>query len=98
MGYSSSKNDLNKKSNKKKILETGDFAWKDKQGYYFLVGRKDNFLKVAGYRINSNEIKNFLSKRKIFSEIVEKKGKLLFSQRLIKNQNQIISLFFLSLN
>ncbi len=94
MGYSSSKNDLDKKSNKKKILETGDFAWKDKQGYYFLVGRKDNFLKVAGYRINSNEIKNFLSKRKIFSEIVEKKGKIIIFTTSNKNQNQIISLLF----
>ena len=59
-----------------------------------MVGRKDNFLKVAGYRINSNEIKNFLSKRKIFSEIVEKKGKIVIFTTSNKNQNQIISLLF----
>jgi long-chain acyl-CoA synthetase len=37
---------------------TGDLAYVDDEGYYFLVGRKDNLLKVSGHRINPQEIED----------------------------------------
>jgi len=39
---------------------TGDLGYYDKEGYFFLNGRKDNLLKVGGHRINPQEIEDAL--------------------------------------
>ena len=39
---------------------TGDLGWKDKSGFIFLKGRKDNLIKVNGHRINPLEIEDAL--------------------------------------
>ena len=39
---------------------TGDIGYKDAEGYFYLVGRKDNLLKVGGHRINPQEIEDAL--------------------------------------
>jgi acyl-CoA synthetase (AMP-forming)/AMP-acid ligase II len=39
---------------------TGDLGYQDEEGYLFLVGRKDNLLKVGGHRINPQEIEDAL--------------------------------------
>ena len=39
---------------------TGDMGYQDEEGYLFLVGRKDNLLKVGGHRINPQEIEDAL--------------------------------------
>ena len=39
---------------------TGDMGYYDKEGYFFLNGRKDNLLKVGGHRINPQEIEDVL--------------------------------------
>jgi long-chain acyl-CoA synthetase len=39
---------------------TGDIGYIDKEGYFFLAGRKDNLLKVGGHRINPQEIEDAL--------------------------------------
>lgn len=39
---------------------TGDIGYIDKDGYFFLEGRKDNLLKVGGHRINPREIEDAL--------------------------------------
>ncbi|HOO71602.1 MAG TPA: class I adenylate-forming enzyme family protein [Spirochaetota bacterium] len=37
---------------------TGDLGYKDEEGYLYLVGRRDNLLKVSGHRINPQEIED----------------------------------------
>ncbi len=37
---------------------TGDLGYKDKDGFIFITGRKDNQLKVGGHRINPQEIED----------------------------------------
>ncbi len=39
---------------------TGDLGYQDKDGYFFVVGRKDSQLKVAGHRVNPQEIEDAL--------------------------------------
>lgn len=39
---------------------TGDLGYRDKDGFLFLVGRRDNLLKAGGHRINPQEIEDVL--------------------------------------
>jgi acetyl-CoA synthetase len=36
--------------------KTGDVLYRDKDGYFFYVGRKDYIIKTSGYRISPEEI------------------------------------------
>ena len=42
------------------IYYTGDIAWKDEDGYYWFVGRTDDVIKSAGYRIGPFEVESAL--------------------------------------
>ena len=39
---------------------TGDLAWRDEDGFYWYVGRKDDVIKSSGYRIGPFEIESVL--------------------------------------
>jgi long-chain acyl-CoA synthetase len=39
---------------------TGDLCYQDEEGFFFLVGRKDNLLKVGGHRVSPQEIEDVL--------------------------------------
>jgi len=39
---------------------TGDMCYKDEEGFFYLVGRKDNLLKVGGHRVSPQEIEDVL--------------------------------------
>lgn len=39
---------------------TGDMGYLDEEGYLYLVGRKDNLLKVGGHRVNPQEVEDAL--------------------------------------
>jgi acyl-CoA synthetase (AMP-forming)/AMP-acid ligase II len=56
MGYTLGQKDLQKSKRKITILKTGDLAKKDREGYYYVVGRKDRIVKVAGNRIDLEEL------------------------------------------
>ena len=53
---------------KKGWLYTGDIAFKDKDGDLFIVGRKKDFIKVGGNRVNLVEIENLAMRHE---EVVE---------------------------
>jgi acyl-CoA synthetase (AMP-forming)/AMP-acid ligase II len=40
---------------------TGDIGYQDEDGYFYVIGRKDNQLKVGGHRINPQEIEDTLT-------------------------------------
>jgi acetyl-CoA synthetase len=40
------------------IYYTGDYAIRDKDGYYWILGRADEVLKIAGHRIGTVEIED----------------------------------------
>lgn len=43
-----------------KYYNTGDMAWRDKEGYYWFVGRNDDVIKCSGYRIGPFEVESAL--------------------------------------
>lgn len=47
---------------------TGDYAIKDKDGYFWLLGRADDVLKVAGHRIGTAELESSIVSHKSISE------------------------------
>ena len=56
MGYAECGEDLIKGDERGGILQTGDMAKFDEDGYYYIVGRKKRFLKIYGNRVNLDEI------------------------------------------
>ncbi len=49
---------------------TGDLCYQDKEGFFYLVGRKDNLLKVGGHRVSPQEIEDVLMASGLVSEAV----------------------------
>ena len=42
------------------IYHTGDIAWRDEDGYFWFIGRKDDVIKSSGYRIGPFEVESAL--------------------------------------
>lgn len=49
---------------------TGDMGYRDKEGFFFVTGRKDNQLKVGGHRINTPEIEDAIMETGLVVEAV----------------------------
>ncbi len=49
---------------------TGDHGYRDKDGYYYITGRKDDLLKVGGHRINLMEIEDAIMETELVLESV----------------------------
>lgn len=56
LGYAECIDDLAKGDERHGVLETGDMAQFDSEGYYYIVGRKKRFLKIYGNRVNLDEV------------------------------------------
>lgn len=56
LGYAERGEDLALGDERYGILETGDMAQFDEDGYYYIVGRKKRFLKIYGNRVNLDEV------------------------------------------
>lgn len=63
LGYAESRLDLHKGDERHGRLETGDMAKRDKDGFYYIVGRKKRFLKLFGNRVNLDEAEGILKKQ-----------------------------------
>lgn len=56
LGYAECGTDLIKGDERNGVLQTGDMAQFDEDGYYYIVGRKKRFLKIYGNRVNLDEV------------------------------------------
>lgn len=56
LGYAECGEDLIKGDERNGVLETGDMAQFDEDGFFYIVGRKKRFLKIYGNRVNLDEI------------------------------------------
>lgn len=50
------------------LYATGDYAIKDEDGYYFVLGRADEVIKVAGHRLGTREIEEAILSHQAVAE------------------------------
>jgi acyl-coenzyme A synthetase/AMP-(fatty) acid ligase len=60
MGYALCRSDLMKKDELSGVLRTGDIARFDDDGFFYLTGRENRFVKILGNRVNLDDIENHL--------------------------------------
>jgi acyl-coenzyme A synthetase/AMP-(fatty) acid ligase len=50
------------------VYNTGDYAIKDEDGYYWVLGRADEVIKIAGHRLGTREIEEAVSSHTAVAE------------------------------
>lgn len=63
MGYATTAADLSLDDLRRGSMATGDLAYRDADGYYFITGRKGRFLKLYGLRIGLDECEQIVRNR-----------------------------------
>jgi long-chain acyl-CoA synthetase len=90
LGYAKNLKDLFKGNDNKYLLNTGDYGFLDSDGYLYISGRKKNFFKIFGKRINIHALKNTLKKEKVICDFKNLNNKLIIN--ISKNKNKISDL------
>lgn len=60
LGYATKLSDLAHGDDFKSVLKTGDIVQRDKDGFYFIIGRKSRFLKIYGFRVSLDEVEHLI--------------------------------------
>ena len=94
LGYSKNLKDLEKGDENKSILYTGDIAFKDKDNFFYIVGRKNRFIKIFGIRYNLDDIEDILKKNKINAICLSKDDKLNINLKKNFNEEKIKQILF----
>ena len=63
LGYATNFKDLKKNDINKGKIHTGDIGFLDKDGFYYLTGRKKKISKIFGLRIDLKDIENTLNQK-----------------------------------
>lgn len=60
LGYANSIEDFSLGDERKGVLYTGDIVRRDKDGFYYIIGRKSRFLKLYGIRVALDEVEKMI--------------------------------------
>ena len=97
MGYALSGEDLGKADENNNVLFTGDIARKDQDGFYYILGRKNRFIKLFGNRINLDEVESLLSEKNINCACIGENDKMIVyvtnESSILRVSNEVTSLF-----
>ncbi|OGX79091.1 AMP-dependent synthetase [Exiguobacterium sp. SH31] len=63
LGYAETLSDLATEDENEGVLHTGDLAYMDEDGYFFIVGRIKRMIKMHGNRISLDEVEDLLRAR-----------------------------------
>ncbi|KAF1046341.1 MAG: Acetyl-coenzyme A synthetase [Herbaspirillum frisingense] len=75
----------------REVYSTFDWGIKDADGYYFILGRTDDVINVAGHRLGTREIEESISSHPNVSEVAvvgvedKLKGQVAFAFAILKN-------------
>ena len=76
MGYAESIEDLATGEVNKGILRTGDLAYFDAEGYYFIEGRNSRFIKVFGNRVSLDSLEKLITAKGFDSVVIGEDDKI----------------------
>ena len=82
----------------KLIYSTFDWGIKDKDGYYFILGRTDDVINVAGHRLGTREIEESISSHTNISEVAvvgiedKLKGQVAIGFAIPKDASNVVNL------
>lgn len=60
MGYANSSNDLITKDLNNSVLKTGDIGYFDEDNFFYVVGKKNRYIKIIGNRISLDEMEKII--------------------------------------
>lgn len=63
LGYAETREDLLRSDDNQGVLKTGDMAYRDDEGNFYIAGRKKRFIKILGKRVSLDEVETSLKKR-----------------------------------
>jgi acyl-coenzyme A synthetase/AMP-(fatty) acid ligase len=63
LGYATDIEDLAKDDELQGLLQTGDIAQRDDEGFYYITGRLKRFIKIHGNRVGLDEIEQYLKSK-----------------------------------
>ena len=81
LGYSKLLKDLSKKNENNYILNTGDIAKFDNDGFFYIVGRKKRIIKIFGHRINMDDIEKIILNMGYEVNCINKDDKILINYK-----------------
>ncbi len=79
------------------VYSTFDWATRDEDGYYFILGRTDDVINVAGHRLGTREIEEAISAHPNIAEVAvvgvhdEVKGQAVMAFAVVKDASRIAS-------
>jgi len=79
----------------KLVYNTFDWATRDRDGYYFILGRTDDVINVAGHRLGTREIEESISGHPNISEVAvvgvadNLKGQVAMAFAIVKDANSL---------
>ncbi len=94
LGYAECQLDLTLGNVNKYRLHTGDIAFFDQDGFYFIVGRFKRFIKIFGNRVNLDELESLLLNFGVKSACIGEDNALVIY--IIESKNLILVKEFLS--
>ena len=63
LGYAEKKQDLSRGDDWNGVLRTGDLARQDAEGFFFIEGRKNRFLKIFGVRVSLTSVESWFQQK-----------------------------------
>lgn len=90
LGYANNIADLSKGDENHGILHTGDIAFKDSEGFFYITGRIKRFIKVWGNRCSLDTIEQVVREMNIESGVIGKDNLLIVVTTAHNLEEQII--------
>lgn len=82
------------------VVASGDYVYRDEEGYYYFVGRRDNMIKTRGFRVSPYEIESVvqrnipqISQCAVFgmpNEVIEEEIVMVYSARSEISDKEIL--------